>query len=170
MKDGAFDRWMAYLLICNSDQAKYGSQFSMQNNQYPKTCTTATYILSNHRFDSRGNLTKKKWNNRPKKDEDENSSSKTTTETNATSFAQGGKDKTCYCCGKAGHLSPECPDKKTIKKENWHINKAMQYYQEANQAYVHQEEQQQEGDNESYKSTTSKCGNILYWLMTDMIE
>jgi hypothetical protein len=41
MKDGAFDRWMAYLLICNSNQAKYGfllnglvSQFSMQNNQY----------------------------------------------------------------------------------------------------------------------------------------
>jgi hypothetical protein len=94
MKDGAFDRWMAYLLIRNSDQAKYGSlsnglvlQFSMQNNQYPKTCTTATYILSNHRFDNRGNSTKKKWNNRPKKDEDENSSSKTTNETNATSFA-----------------------------------------------------------------------------------
>ncbi len=61
MKDGAFDRWMAYLLIRNSDQAKYGSlsnglvsQFSMQNNQYPKTCTTATDILSNHRFDNRG--------------------------------------------------------------------------------------------------------------------
>jgi hypothetical protein len=94
MKDGACDRWMAYLLIRNSDQAKYGSlsnglvlQFSMQNNQYPKTCTTATYILSNHRFDNRGNSTKKKWNNRPKKDEDENSSSKTTNETNATSFA-----------------------------------------------------------------------------------
>ena len=57
MKYGAFDRWMAYLLIRNSDQAKYGSlsnglmsQFSMQNNQYPKTCTTATYILSNHRL------------------------------------------------------------------------------------------------------------------------
>ncbi len=132
MKDGAFDRWMAYLLIRNSDQAKYGSlsnglvsQISMQNNQYPKTCTTATDILSNHRFDNRGNLTKKKWNNRPKKDEDENSSGKTTNETNATNFAQCGKDKTCYCCGKAGHLlSPECPDKNTIKKENWHINKA----------------------------------------------
>jgi hypothetical protein len=65
MKDGAFNRWMAYLLIRNSDQAKYGSlsnglvsQFSMQNNQYPKTCTTATDILSNHRFDNRGNSTK----------------------------------------------------------------------------------------------------------------
>jgi hypothetical protein len=112
-------------LTHNSDQAKYGSlsnrlvsQFSMQNNQYPKTCTTATDILSNHRFDNRGNLSKKKWNNRPKKDKDENSSGKTTNKTNATSFAQGGKDKTCYCCGKAGHLSPECPTKprSTIKK------------------------------------------------------
>jgi hypothetical protein len=165
MKDGAFNRWMAYLLIRNSDQAKYGSlsnglvsQFSMQNNQYPKTCTTATDILSNHRFDNRGNSTKKKWNNRPKKDKDENSAGKTTNDTNATSFAQGGKDKTCYCCGKAGHLSPEYPDKNTIKKENWHINKATQYYQEANQANDHQEEQQ-EGDNVSYKSTTSKASS-----------
>jgi hypothetical protein len=87
MKDEAFDRWMAYLLIRNSNQAKYGSlsnglvsQFSIQNNQYPKTCTTATDILSNHRFDNRGNSSKKKWNNRLKKDEAENSSGKTTTE------------------------------------------------------------------------------------------
>jgi hypothetical protein len=62
MKHGAFNRWMAYLLIRNSDQVKYGSlsnglvsHFSMQKNQYPKTCTTATDILSNHRFDNRGN-------------------------------------------------------------------------------------------------------------------
>jgi hypothetical protein len=114
-------------------------------------------------IDNRGNLTKKKWNNRPKKDEDENSSGKTTNETNATSFAQCGKDKTCYCCGKAGHLSPECPDKNTIKKENWHINKATQYYQEANQANNHQEEQQVEGDNESYKSATSKASSQIGW-------
>jgi hypothetical protein len=125
MKHGAFDRWMAYLLIRNSDQAKYGSlsnglvsQFSMQNNQYPKTCTTATDILSNHRFDNRGNSNKKKLSNKPKKDEDENSSKKTPNETNATSFAQGGKDKRCYCCRKIGHLSPECPEKNTIKKED----------------------------------------------------
>jgi hypothetical protein len=169
MKDGAFNRWMAYLLIRNSDQAKYGSlsnglasQFSMQNNQYPKKCTTATDILSNHRFDNRGNSSEKKWNNRPKKHEDENSSGKKTNETNATSFAQGGKDKTCYCCGKTGHLSPECRDKNTIKKENWHINKATHYYQEANHANDHQEEEQ-EGDNESYKSTTSKASSQIGW-------
>ena len=42
MKTDAFGRWMAYMMIRNSDQAKYGSllngmvsQFSMNNNQYP---------------------------------------------------------------------------------------------------------------------------------------
>jgi hypothetical protein len=60
-------------------------------------------------------------------------------------------------------LSPECPDKNTIKKENWHINKATQYYQEANQAKDHQEEHQEEGDNESYKSTTSKASSRIRW-------
>ena len=42
MKTEAFGRWMAYMMIRNSDQAKYGSllngmvsQFSMNNNQYP---------------------------------------------------------------------------------------------------------------------------------------
>jgi hypothetical protein len=107
MKDRAFNRWMAYLLICNSNQAKYGSlsnrlvsQFSIKNNQYPNTCMTATDILSNHRFDSRGNSNKVKWSNKPKKDEDENTSNETPSKMNATSFAQDGKDETCYCCGK----------------------------------------------------------------------
>jgi hypothetical protein len=58
MKIGAFNKWMAYLLLRNSDQQKYGSlmnglisQFSMGNNQYPKTITAATDILSNHKHD-----------------------------------------------------------------------------------------------------------------------
>jgi hypothetical protein len=62
-------------------------------------------------------LNKKKWSNKPKRDEDENTSNKTPNETNATSLAQGGKDKTCYCCGKIGRLSPECPDKNKIEME-----------------------------------------------------
>ena len=161
LKDGAFDRWMAYLLIRNSDQAKYGSlsnglvsQFSMQNNQYPKTCMTATDILSNHRLDNKGNYNKKKWS-KSKKDEDENTSTKTTSETTETSFAQGGKDKTCYCCGQKGHMSPECPNKNSIKKEDWAIKKARQYYMEANKADVRQDEQS-EGDNESTSGSIPK--------------
>jgi hypothetical protein len=104
MKDGAFNKWMAYLLIRNSGQAKYGtmmnglvSQFSMQNNQYPKTITAATDILSNHRSDNSGVLNKKKWS-QSKKNEDGTSTNKEDG-TKETCFAQVGKDKTCYCCG-----------------------------------------------------------------------
>ena len=50
---------MAYMMIRNSDQAKYGSllngmvsQFSMNNNQYPVDIQQAMDILSNHKHDS----------------------------------------------------------------------------------------------------------------------
>jgi hypothetical protein len=43
-------------------------------------------------------------------------------------------------------LSPECPDKNKIKKEDWHIKKATQYYMEASKANDQQDEQE-EGDN-----------------------
>jgi hypothetical protein len=59
-------------------------------------------------------------------------------------------------------LSPGCPDKNTIKKEDWHIKKSTQYYQDANKADDHQVEQE-EGDNESYKSTTSKTSSQIGW-------
>ena len=64
MKKSAFERWTAHLPIRNSDQAKYGSlmsglisQYSMDHDQYPKTVTAATDVLSSHRHDNR-----KKWN------------------------------------------------------------------------------------------------------------
>jgi hypothetical protein len=134
MKDGAFNKWMAYLLIQKSDQAKYGtvmnglvSQFSMQNNQYPKSITAPTSILSNHRLDNSGVLNKKKWF-QSKKNEDETPKNKEDG-SKETSFAQAGKDKTCYCCRKKGHISPECPQKNAIKKEDWVFRKATVYVQ-----------------------------------------
>jgi hypothetical protein len=116
---------------------------------------TAPDILSNHRFDNRGNSNKKKWSNKTRKDKDENTSSKTTSETTESSFTQGGKDKICYCCGKKGHMSPECPDKNSIKREDWHIKKSTQYYyMEAYKADVHQDDQS-DGDNGSTASKAS---------------
>ena len=60
LKNEAFDEWMAYLVIRGSDQTKYGtlchgfvSQFSLGNNQYPKTIQKATDALSQHKFDGK---------------------------------------------------------------------------------------------------------------------
>ena len=59
LKKKSFKKWMAFLIIKNSDQNKYGSltnnlnsQFSMKVNQYPDTVTEAIDILNNHKFDN----------------------------------------------------------------------------------------------------------------------
>ena len=56
-EDRCIGGWMAYMMIRNSDQAKYGSllngmvsQFSMNNNQYPVHIGQAMDILSTHKF------------------------------------------------------------------------------------------------------------------------
>jgi hypothetical protein len=124
MKDGAFNKWMAYLLISNSGQSKYGlllngliSQFAMDNNQYPKNIMRTTDILSNHKHDRQGNQgdLKKNWKDSKKEDDDGTSSTITSSK---TSFAQNNKAQTCYCCGKKGHISPECPNKNSIEKKD----------------------------------------------------
>jgi hypothetical protein len=99
MKVEAFNKWMAYLLIRNSDQAKYGSlmnglvsQFSMENNQYPKTVTAATDILSNHRHDNWGvsSQRNKSWQ---KANTIEETQSQVKTDSDERSFTQSNKDK-----------------------------------------------------------------------------
>jgi hypothetical protein len=129
----------------------------MEHDQYPKTYTNATDILSNHRFDNRMNSNKKKWS-QSKKNEDENTSTQKTDETKETSFAQGGKDKTCYCCGKKGHMIPECPQKNSIKKEDWAISEATVDVQ------AEKEDEDQDDDSTSDGVTTnSKSLSKLGW-------
>jgi hypothetical protein len=60
LKDGAFEQWCAYQFLRNSDYNKYGSvmkslvsQYSLGNDQYPRTLASAVDVLSNHRFDAR---------------------------------------------------------------------------------------------------------------------
>ena len=109
MKTKAFGRWMAYMMIRNSDQAKYGSllngmvsQFSMSNNQYPVDMRQAMDILSNHKHNSHKT---RRDRARQKDDKDE------TTKASKASFMQTKNMKTCYCCGKKGHVSLKCPEK-----------------------------------------------------------
>jgi hypothetical protein len=160
MKIGAFNKWMSYLLIQNSNQSKYGSltnrlisQFSMGNNQYPKTTPAATDILSNHRFDNNWNRqNKKKGWSKASSNEAENTS-KTIDETKETSFAQDSTDKTCYCCGKKGHISPECREKNTLKKEDWAFRKGEQHMQAKNE--TPRQDDESTAETESILSTRS---------------
>ena len=92
----------------------------MNNNQYPVNFRQATDILSNHKHDSHRTLRDR---SRRKDDKDE------TTRTNKASFAQSKNTKMCYCCGKTGHISPKCPEKDKIPREDWAICKAALHMQ-----------------------------------------
>ena len=130
LKEQAFERFMAFVLLRNSDEAKYQnlmngliSKNSMENDQYPKPITTATDILANHRHDN--SITKHgqtKQNGKQNEDDDQSMT------TNETSFVQS-SGIMCYCCGKKGHKSPQCPEKDTRPKDQWAIRKAEQHLQ-----------------------------------------
>jgi hypothetical protein len=118
MKALAYSEWMAFLLLRGSDPNKYGSlnqglvtQFSLGQNQYPSPFTGATDVLSNHKIDARYYKLQKKSRERSNS---EKSSSKTDEEGKAASFAQGGKEVICYCCGKKGHVVPDCDQQNKI--------------------------------------------------------
>ena len=137
----AYQHFQAYLLLVNSDQLKYGSlvinlasQYSLGHDQYPKDVTSAVNVLSNHKFDQTHWDNKKKKRQALKDNHKERQQNKQQDdddgETIQLSFAQ--LEGKCYCCGKAGHKSPQCRNKNKPKSE-WAINRtsAAQHMQNA---------------------------------------
>lgn len=181
MKNDAYKQWSTYLLIQNSDQSKYGmlvkgliSQFSMGNNQYPKTITAATDVLSNHHFD--------KCNNQGKDNKQQNKSQQQSTNDNdnegatKTSFAQNNNNNaTCYCCRKKGHLSTECDKKNSIAQDEWYIHRALNNMQDGDEMEDDDvSELDKDDDNQSTTSawsttttysrmTSRNCGHRSGW-------
>ena len=58
-KKQAFSRWTSYVYLKNSDPNKYRSlnrnlqsQYALQNDQYPKTISKVTDVLTNHQWDN----------------------------------------------------------------------------------------------------------------------
>ena len=59
MKDGTFEQWFTYLVLCNSDKGKFGSmlkgmqsQYLMKNDQYPRTTIEVADVLTKHPWDN----------------------------------------------------------------------------------------------------------------------
>ena len=158
LQAGAMEQWNAYVVMRGSDQNKYGSvtkgfvtQYSLGNNQYPTTVKGAMDVLSNHTFDQKHfQVQKDKREKEKKKKKDQKAASKDKT---VTSFGQ--HEKVCYCCGKAGHMSPKCNKKNKIPKEKWYVHTVMQNAQ--------QPKEESTGKSEKTKSSKSKKSEDEGW-------
>ena len=129
LKKQAFERFMAFVLLRNSDQAKYQSlmnglisQYSMENDQYPKTITTATDILANHRHDN--SITKHRQTKQ--KESKMKMMIKVRQQMKPVFYNLVGL---CAIAVERKDKSPQCPEKDTRPKDQWAIRKAEQHLQ-----------------------------------------
>ena len=145
MKEGSFESWMACLCISQANWNKCGSlsdgfdtQCSLENDQFPKTMTRASNVLSDHKFDEawKEKLKKKKdkdkksnWTNNNNDAENTNNNKEQEQEKLDTSFRQQGEEITCCVCGKHGHLATECSKWDTAPKSQWWSTKFKQFMQ-----------------------------------------
>jgi len=122
---GSFESWMARLCVSQANWNKHGSlldgfnaQCSLENDQFPKTMTRASNVLSNHKFDKtwKEKLKKKmdkekekktNWNNDNDTDNANNNKEQDQDKIDA-SFGQQGKEVACCVCGEPSHLATEC--------------------------------------------------------------
>ena len=125
----ADEQFAAYVYLVNSDQAKYGSvikglhtQKALNNDQYPKNMIEGNNVLSTHKFDNSKELKQESKKNEKQERKSENESNEENgDEPLVLSFTQ--LEGKCYCCGKAGHKSPQCWMRDKIPKEEWAILK-----------------------------------------------
>jgi hypothetical protein len=130
LKSEAFCSWTTYVYLKNCDNNKYGSlkknlqlQYALRNNQYPKTISTTTDVLTNHQWDDKYRVTDKK-----KKEQSTGGNRSMGNEKEEKLLVQAGK-KTgkelakvqCFCCGEMGHYSDNCKRKETLEKDKWYI-------------------------------------------------
>jgi hypothetical protein len=122
-QESAFEKFLAYTYLQNSDKTKYGSlmnnlkqQQSLKHDQYPKTIADASNVLNSHKFDNLG----RKIGDKNKDSTERSKIHEDNSDLPELSFAQ--MEGRCYCCGKTGHKYPKCNDKNKTREE-WYINK-----------------------------------------------
>ena len=135
VKKEMHEAFLAYVYLQGSDHTKYGEllkhlsgQYALGQDQFLKSVTMVTNILSNHKYDDAYAERLKQNKQNCEKQQNENEEDKQ----QLITFLQfEGK---CWCCSKKGHQSPQCPDNNKPKRD-WAINK-MQQMQAAQQAII----------------------------------
>jgi hypothetical protein len=113
-QEKARDKFLACVFLAGVDGNRYGTAVDDLNNDFllgtvsfPDDVPGMMTLLSNRRG---GGKKENKYVNALKDG------------MVATSFMQQEK-RTCFCCGKPGHIAPTSPERDTKPRKQWHMNK-----------------------------------------------
>jgi hypothetical protein len=163
----AFQLFLAFLYMDNSDKQKYGTlltglqtQQSLGNNQYPKNITEANSVLSNHRLDNAGRSNRSQTGSGSGSKKDSNNEVEKEEKLELSFLQMEGK---CYCCGKTNHKSPQCRFK-SKPKEEWYINvmKAKMEKEKSEQSHA-QPKAEQKSNTATETVTKSEQSTTTGW-------
>lgn len=128
LKDG-FKYWILYIYVHNANRKMYRKlmlhltlHYSLKTDHFPKNMKYAQKVLTGHKWDKALYKHQKNKKDQQKSGNSNGKSSKSKSsgtkenkeEDNGQMFTQ--KDIICFCCGKHGHYSENCPFKDKITK------------------------------------------------------
>lgn len=133
LREKAFKKWTAYMMLRNGDNNKYGAlkgtlnnQYALGNKQWPSSCSAMTDVMTNHRWDDKYNQVNQKMREKNNQSQESQGYSNSNNDDKGQSLAQSDKKRDlptrCFKCGEEGHISPKCP-LVNIPKDEWWINK-----------------------------------------------
>jgi len=168
MLTNSFAALSTYVMMQGADSSKYGSlmkglvsQFSMKNDQYPRTMTNAVDVMAKHQFDQAFYDRKKAAQNRNSTDNKERESK--------PQLAQMKVGYCCHICGKDDHPKKECP-KSDLPRKDWFVTKAMNRMQHTQQDEGANADNDGESDNRSNEQDNKSDNKSSGWCAFETIS
>ena len=117
---------------CGRLSSNLKEQCTLGNDQCPKTPRKANDVLTNHKWDNAWNVHQKEVKkqckeNCQKKNNNNGCGNQNKESEEKPQLMQ--KEKMHYCCRKTGHMAPDCPERETKPRNEWHMHKAVNVHQ-----------------------------------------
>eukprot|EP00980_Cylindrotheca_fusiformis_P020217 scaffold7304_cov66-Cylindrotheca_fusiformis.AAC.1 len=147
LRDEAFDAFTTAVFLRGADRKRYGAlidgfstQYALGNDQYPKTIVAAVDVMSKVK-----NVNSSSRARNENRDRNNGNGGNNNRNERQASFAQR-QQRRCYCCGSTEHVLPQCSERNSRPREQWHDR---QDHPGGGQQQHHQQNETSQQDDEA---------------------